>query len=50
MNPLIRYRNLGTFRIPFDIINEINSAKVLAILRDCIVLGADRENNFGYIS
>jgi hypothetical protein len=49
MNPMVKHRKLGTFGIPYVVINDLPQ-HVQAILQDCIVLGAYRDNQLGYVS
>ena len=42
-SPLVKYRRLGTFLVPFEIV--IHSPQlVTALMQDCLVLGAYRDN------
>ena len=49
MNPIVKYRNLGTFLIPYDMINAL-PRHAEAVLQNCIVLGAYRDNTLHYVS
>ena len=49
MSPLVSHRCLGTFVIPFDLINTYPE-QAHAILFQCIVLGAVRSNRLQHVS
>ena len=48
-NPLAHYRNLGTFTVSYATING-SPAFIKQVMRDCIVLGAHRDNIYQHVS